>query len=82
MRELVLSATYRQSSSGSAANAQLDEANDQFWRMNRRQLGIESWRDAIIAASLTLEGGRPLTEASMPPRITSARSTPRSAAAS
>jgi len=59
MRELVLSATYRQSSSGSAANAQLDEANDHFWRMNRRQLGIESWRDAIMssAGTLTLEGG-------------------------
>ena len=59
MRELVKSATYRQSSSGSAANAQLDEANDHFWRMNRRQLGIESWRDSIMAAAgtLTLEGG-------------------------
>ena len=60
MRELVLSATYRQGSSGSAANAQLDEANDHFWRMNRRQLGIESWRDAIMATAgtLTLEGGK------------------------
>ena len=59
MRELVLSATYRQSSSGSAANAQLDEANDHLWRMNRRQLGIESWRDAIMATAgtLTMEGG-------------------------
>lgn len=59
MRELVLSATYRQGSSGSAANAQLDEANDHLWRMNRRQLGIESWRDAIMATAGTLsrEGG-------------------------
>lgn len=59
MRELVLSATYRQSSSGSAANAQIDEANDHLWRMNRRPLGIESWRDAIMvtAGTLTLEGG-------------------------
>ncbi|MDZ4406026.1 DUF1549 and DUF1553 domain-containing protein [Prosthecobacter sp.] len=59
MRELVMSATYRQSSSGSAANSQLDEANDHLWRMNRRQLGIESWRDAIMATAgtLTLEGG-------------------------
>ena len=69
MRELVMSATYRQSSSssssssgsgsGSAANAQLDEANDHLWRMNRRQLGIESWRDAIMATAgtLTPEGG-------------------------
>ncbi|MFZ2276244.1 MAG: DUF1549 and DUF1553 domain-containing protein [Prosthecobacter sp.] len=60
MRELVMSATYRQGSSGSAANAQLDEANDHLWRMNRRQLGIESWRDAIMATAgtLTLEGGK------------------------
>jgi len=59
MRELVMSATYRQSSGGSAANAQLDEANDHLWRMNRRQMGIESWRDAIMATAgtLTLEGG-------------------------
>ncbi len=59
MRELVMSATYRQGSSGSAANAQLDEANDHLWRMNRRQLGIESWRDAIMATAGTLsrEGG-------------------------
>jgi hypothetical protein len=59
VRELVTSTTYRQSSSGSAANLQLDEANDYFWRMNRRQLGIESWRDAIMvtAGTLTLEGG-------------------------
>ena len=59
VRELVLSATYRQSSQGSAANAQLDEANNHFWRMNRRRLGIESFRDSILAAAdtLTLEGG-------------------------
>ncbi|WP_395737288.1 DUF1549 and DUF1553 domain-containing protein [Prosthecobacter sp.] len=59
LRELMLSSTYRQSSSGSAANAQLDEANDHLWRMNRRPLGIESWRDAILATAGTLsrEGG-------------------------
>ena len=54
VRELVMTATYRQSSSGSAANAQRDEANDAFWRMNRRQLGIESWRDAIMSTAGTL----------------------------
>lgn len=59
VRELVLSATYRQNSSGSAANAQLDEANDNFWRMNRKRLAIEPFRDAILAAAGTLspEGG-------------------------
>ena len=60
VRELVLSATYRQSSQGSAANAQLDEANDQLWRMNRKRLGIEPQRDAVLAVAGTLspEGGR------------------------
>ncbi|WP_395747420.1 DUF1549 and DUF1553 domain-containing protein [Prosthecobacter sp.] len=59
MREMVMSATYRQSSSGSAANAQLDEANEHLWRMNRRTLGIEAWRDALMSAAGTLsrEGG-------------------------
>ena len=60
MRELVLSATYRQSSSGSEANAHLDEANDYLWRMNRRRLQIEPFRDALLAAAgtLSLDGGR------------------------
>jgi hypothetical protein len=60
VRELVMSATYRQSSSGSAANAQLDEANENLWRMERRRLSIESYRDAMMSAAgtLSLEGGR------------------------
>ncbi|WP_395752766.1 DUF1549 and DUF1553 domain-containing protein [Prosthecobacter sp.] len=59
MRELVLSATYRQSSQGSMANARLDQANEQFWRMERRRLSIEQYRDAVLAVSgnLELEGG-------------------------
>ncbi len=59
VRELVLSAAYRQSSRGSTANAQLDEANGHFWRMNRKRLAIEPFRDAILAAAgtLTREGG-------------------------
>jgi hypothetical protein len=59
VREIVLSASYRQSSQGSASNAQLDEANTFFWRMNRRRLGIEPYRDAVLAVSGVLqnEGG-------------------------
>ena len=59
VRELVLSATYRQKSQGSEANAQLDEANTYFWRMNRRRLDIEQYRDAVLAVSgdLQSEGG-------------------------
>lgn len=59
MRELVLSATYRQSSSGSAANAQLDQANESLWHMERRRLSIEQYRDAVLAVSgdLDVAGG-------------------------
>jgi hypothetical protein len=62
VRELVLSATYRQRSSGSVANAELDEANTHFWRMERKRLSIESFRDAVLAVSgeLRREGGRSL----------------------
>lgn len=55
MRELVLSSTYRQSSQGSAANAQLDEANENFWHMQRRRLSIEQYRDAVLAVSGDLD---------------------------
>jgi hypothetical protein len=60
VRELVMSATYRQSSDGSLANAQIDEANVNLWRMERRRLGIEPYRDAVmaVAETLNLEGGR------------------------
>jgi hypothetical protein len=59
VRELVLSATYRQSSQGIAANAQLDQANEHLWHMERRRLSIEQYRDAVLAVSgdLDLEGG-------------------------
>jgi len=62
VRQLVLSSTYRQSSQGSESNAQLDEANTHFWRMERKRLGIESYRDAVLAVSgdLSCEGGSSL----------------------
>ena len=62
MRELVLSASYRQSSQGSAANAQLDEANTNLWRMERKRMGIEQYRDAMlsVAGQLKSEGGKSL----------------------
>jgi len=60
VRELVLSATYRQDSSGSAANAQLDPVNTYFWRMERRRMSVEQIRDSVLAAtgSLSFEGGK------------------------
>lgn len=56
MRELVLSAAYRQSSGGSSANARLDEANTGLWRMERRRLDVEQYRDAVLAVSGMLSG--------------------------
>ncbi len=60
VRELVLSATYRQSSQGSAACSQLDEANAFLWRMERRRMSIEQFRDSVlaVAGSLNTEGGK------------------------
>ncbi|MFC5457559.1 DUF1549 and DUF1553 domain-containing protein [Prosthecobacter fluviatilis] len=55
LREIVLSATYRQSSLGSEANAQLDQANENVWRMERRRLSIEQYRDAVLAVSGDLD---------------------------
>jgi hypothetical protein len=47
-RELLLSATYAQSSAPDAAKEAKDPANDQLWRMNRRRLTVEQWRDAVL----------------------------------
>jgi hypothetical protein len=61
-REILLSATYRQSSKHGASFSQIDPENHYLWRMNRRRLDIESWRDAALAASGELDlqiGGSP-----------------------
>jgi hypothetical protein len=60
-REIVLSAAYRQSSAHDAAKAAADPDNRWLWRMNRRRLEVEAWRDAMLAANGTLDrtvGGR------------------------
>ena len=56
VREMVLSATYRQSSMGSAANEQIDEANTNYWRMERRRMSIEQFRDGVLAVAGALDG--------------------------
>ncbi|MCA9173399.1 MAG: DUF1549 domain-containing protein [Planctomycetales bacterium] len=52
-RQLMLSATYRQSSAHPRhdRNAQVDFANRTWWRYNRRRLDAESLRDAMLHAS-------------------------------
>ncbi|MCA8951056.1 MAG: DUF1553 domain-containing protein, partial [Planctomycetes bacterium] len=54
-REIVLSATYRQSSAHVAANAEVDAGNRYLWRGHRRRLEAEALRDAILAASGELD---------------------------
>ena len=61
-REIMLSATYRQSSGHDARKHALDPGNRWLWRMNRRRLEVEAWRDAVLAVSGSLEdrlGGPP-----------------------
>ncbi len=51
-REIVLSAAYRQSSSGVSSS---DSGNKLLARMARRRLDVESWRDAMLQASGQLD---------------------------
>jgi hypothetical protein len=55
VRELVLSATYRQSSRDDAAKIAADAPNESLSHMSRRRLSIEQWRDAVLFASGELE---------------------------
>jgi hypothetical protein len=54
-RELVLSATYQQSSVCDAGKYSIDPENRLFWRANRRRLEVEAWRDAMLMASGRLD---------------------------
>src|SRR5687767_1377601 len=62
VRELVTSATYRQSAEVRPAAATVDPANELLSRMSRRRLSIEQWRDAVLFASGKLDetGGKSL----------------------
>jgi Protein of unknown function (DUF1553) len=57
VREIVLSATYRQGSRLDSAREAIDANNETLWRMNRRRLPIEMWRDSILAVSGELNPG-------------------------
>ncbi len=63
VREIVLSATYRQSSSASShRGAEMDPENLLLWRMNSKRLTIEQWRDSalFVAGDLSNKGGKSL----------------------
>ncbi len=54
-RRIVESATFRQSSRPSPEGEERDPDNKLLWRMHRRRLDIEPYRDAILAASGRLD---------------------------
>ena len=54
-KQIVTSATYRQSSNDTETGMRIDAGNQLLWRMNRRQLDAESLRDAVLAVSGKLD---------------------------
>jgi hypothetical protein len=50
LREMVLSAAYRQTSAADAPRRTADPENRLLSRMNRRRLSVETWRDALLCA--------------------------------
>ncbi|HEY7307912.1 MAG TPA: PSD1 and planctomycete cytochrome C domain-containing protein [Gemmataceae bacterium] len=54
-REIMLSATYRQSSGHDEIKHAVDPDNRLLGRMNRRRLEVEAWRDAMLSVSETLD---------------------------
>ncbi|HTG42951.1 MAG TPA: DUF1549 and DUF1553 domain-containing protein, partial [Verrucomicrobiae bacterium] len=61
VREMVLSSTYRQSSL-EAHGSTIDPENMLLWRMNRKRLSVEEWRDAVlfVTGDLSDRGGKSL----------------------
>jgi hypothetical protein len=55
VREMVLSATYQQSSSTSSESVALDPSDELLSRMRRRRLSVEQWRDEVLFVSGQLE---------------------------
>ena len=54
-REILLSATYQQSSRFDSQGFAKDPGNTLLWRMNRRRLDVEAWRDAMLAVAGRLD---------------------------
>jgi len=50
-REILLSATYQLAGRIDPKNHEADADNTLLWRMNRRRLEVEAWRDAMLAVS-------------------------------
>ncbi|MFL5342532.1 MAG: DUF1549 and DUF1553 domain-containing protein, partial [Gemmataceae bacterium] len=54
-RDIMLSAVYQLSSDRDERNESVDADNRLLWRMNRRRLDVEAWRDAMLAVSGKLD---------------------------
>jgi mono/diheme cytochrome c family protein len=54
-REIVLSAAYQMSSTLDGQAFETDPENKLLWRMNRKRLEVEAWRDAMLAVAGTLD---------------------------
>jgi hypothetical protein len=54
-REMLLSAVYQSSSRADARQEEIDADNRLLWRMGRRRLEVEAWRDAMLAVAGTLD---------------------------
>ncbi len=51
VRLLITSETYRRSSEDNIENAKIDSGNQYYWRMDRRRLTAEEFRDSLLAVS-------------------------------
>ena len=54
-REILMSSTYRQSSRFDSSGFTKDPENLLLWRMNRRRLDVEAWRDAMLMVAGRLD---------------------------
>lgn len=54
-REILLSATYRQSSSPRDDAVEIDPGNQWLWRMNPRRMDIEAYRDSLLRIAGALD---------------------------
>jgi mono/diheme cytochrome c family protein len=54
-REIMLSAVYQASAERDERNFSIDGDNRWLWRMNRRRLDVESWRDSMLAVAGKLD---------------------------
>ncbi len=54
-RQIMLSSAYRLSSDHDQRKFEIDGDNRLLWRMNRRRLDVEAWRDSLLAVSGNLD---------------------------